>query len=323
MISGKTILIAPLDWGHGHATRSVSIIRELEKNNRVYIGVTAVTRDVLNEEFPNLTKVEVPSYNIKYSKHLPLWLKLLLQWPRILATIRKEQKLLQKLVNELGINLVISDNRFGFYSTNVHSVFITHQLFLKAPVFGAIAQYINHRFILKFNEVWVPDYEDEKTSLSGSLGHGKHFHPLVKYIGPKSRLTSYKTEVEIKYDYLILLSGPEPQHSMLARQLVAEARRLEQKKFAFCSQVFNAEPLTNMEVFYKPNSNQLAKIILQSKIIICRSGYSTLMDLHLLGKKDFILIPTPGQTEQEYLAEYWKRKFQTRTNSQKNFQPTE
>lgn len=312
MFSNKTIFFGALDWGLGHATRSVPIIRQLLKNNTVILGVTPLTKPIFDEEFPELKKIELPAYDIKYSSVFPLWLKLGLNVPRISQIIADENKLLIKITQENNIDVVISDNRFGLYSEKVHSVFITHQLFLKAPVFENFGSKLNQNYISKFNEVWVPDFENEKESLSGELCHGKSFHKNINYIGPQSRLADVITEVEKdKYDYLILLSGPEPTRTQLEEELLKKIK-LSNKKFAFVrGSKFKVEgfKLKNVDAFDFPTKEELKKLILSSKKIICRSGYSTLMDMHLLGKKELVLIPTLGQSEQEYLADYWKNKF--------------
>lgn len=321
MFNDKTIFYGALDWGLGHATRSVPIIRELLKNNKVILGVTPLTKTIFNEEFPELKKIDLPAYNIRYSKVFPLWLKLGLSSPRIYRIISDENKLLEKIISENKIEVVISDNRFGLHNEKAYSVFVTHQLFLKAPVFEGLGNKINQKYVLKYNEVWVPDYEDENISLSGELSHGKHFCNTVRYIGPKSRLQDIITEVEKdKYDYLFLLSGPEPQRTILEtsllklldpKKMIAVVRGIhipgDVPKSAFTLK--NENGYCGYEIYGMPKKEELKKLILSSKKIICRSGYSTLMDMHLLGKKELILIPTPGQTEQEYLAEFWKNKF--------------
>ncbi|MGZ4117802.1 MAG: glycosyltransferase [Bacteroidia bacterium] len=311
MLSGKTIFISALDWGLGHATRCVSLIRDLEKNNNIIIGITPLTKSIFDNEFPRLEKVNVPAYNIKYSPILPLWLKLFLDWPRIHSVIKNETFFLDDYVSKNKIDVVISDNRFGFHSKNVHSIFITHQLFLKTPFANTLAQDKNKKYILNFDEVWVPDFEEENKSLSGQLSHGDQFHKNVRYIGPQSRLK--KISSEKKFDYLFLLSGPEPQRSILKNNLVALAGKYPLLTFALSEQGSKTQDINpekgNFKTFISPTSVQLSELICSSNKIICRSGYSSLMDLYALEKKEIILVPTPGQTEQEYLAEYWSKKF--------------
>jgi hypothetical protein len=170
-----------------------------------------------------------------------------------------------------------------------------------------IAQKINKKYILNFDEVWVPDYEKTSESLSGELSHGKQFHKNVKFIGTQSRLQKI-LNVEKTYDYLFLVSGPEPQQSILKNSLVSKIKKYPRFKFALICSIHTDVFENNLDVFLLPNKTKLSELIAVSDRIICRSGYSTLMDLYALKKTKVILIPTPGQTEQEYLAEFWKNK---------------
>ncbi|MBA3662945.1 MAG: hypothetical protein H0W61_01885 [Bacteroidetes bacterium] len=308
MLSGKTIFISALDWGLGHATRCVPIIRRLEKDNKIIIGLTPLTKEIFETEFPFIEKINFPAYNIRYSSVLPVWLKLLADWPRISFVIKKEQILLEETIDKYKIDVVISDSRFGLHSKKAKTIFITHQLFLKAPFANRIAQQKNKKFILNFDEVWVPDFEDEGTSLSGKLSHDVHYHSNIQYIQPQSRLlkTSATTAA---YDCLFILSGPQPQQQIFSELIITKIKANPALKFAMvCSNKLNFAH-ENTSVFISPNAASLSEIICSSKKIICRSGYSTLMDLHTLDKQNIILVPTPGQTEQEYLAEYWAHNF--------------
>jgi hypothetical protein len=309
IFSDKNIFISPLDWGLGHATRCVPIIRGLEKNNNVIIGITPLTKSIFEEEFPALQKISLPSYNISYSMFFPLWMKLSAEWPRIAGVIRSEKKTLSKIIDAHEIDIVISDNRFGLHSSKARSIFITHQIFVKTPFAQGFAHRMNKNYIMNFDEVWIPDHEDEEKSLSGELSHGKHFHSGVKYIGPQSRLQ--KISSENKFDHLFLISGPEPQRSAFEDLLLEKAAQFPHLKFALARHGSTKEKKfpSNLSALISPDKLKLSEIISQSKTIVCRSGYSTLMDLHLLGKTGAILVPTPGQTEQEYLAEHWKKKF--------------
>lgn len=316
MLQNKTIFFSALDWGLGHATRCVPIIRDLLKNNKIIIGITPLTKTIFEEEFPELEKINLPAYNIRYSSFLPLWFKLMLQWPKISQIINAEKNLLAKIIKTHKIDYVISDNRFGLFSKNVHSVLITHQLFLKSPFANRLAQRINTKTILNFSEVWIPDFENEKESLSGDLSHGKHFHQNVKYIGPQSRLQRISS-LEKKYNGLFLLSGPEPQQTILKNKLIKLAENNSTLKFALISPRPTIKETKNIQTFIYPDKIKISELMGQSEVIFCRSGYSSLMDLHALNKKNIILIPTPGQSEQEYLAEYWSKKFSCRILPQK------
>jgi hypothetical protein len=313
LFTGKTIFYGALDWGLGHATRSVPIIKELLKNNTVILGITPFTRPIFDEEFPQLKKIELPAYNVTYSKILPVWIKLALSYPEISRIIKEEYKLLDRIIDENKVDVVISDSRFGLHSKKLHSIFISHQLFLKAPVFEQFGNKVNRNYILNFDEVWVPDHENGSESLSGELSHGEHFHDNVKYIGPQSRLKDAEASLlSDRYDYLFLLSGPEPTRSELEVSLLLKWNESPGKTVFFVrgskdhKENLERSPVSSLD---HPTKEELKSLIFSSNKIICRSGYSTLMDMHLLGKKDLILIPTPGQTEQEYLAEYWKERF--------------
>ncbi len=314
IFEGRTIFVAPLDWGLGHATRCAPLIRQLMQRNVVLLGVTPLTKPVFDQEFPSLQQIELPPYDVSYSAKVPLWLKILFDSPRIMRTVRREHRLLQQIVAAHHIDVVISDNRFGLYHRGVHSVFITHQLYVKAPVFVWLANKINKHYINRFSEVWVPDFADQAQSLSGDLSH-RHppLHPRISYIGPQSRLRDIGVEFPPQtYDYLLLLSGPEPQRTLLENML-AEKCAASGKRFALVRGGNRAtfKNRAGMDVFDFPDATTLKRLVLSSHTVICRSGYSTLMDMHALGKNTLLLIPTPGQTEQEYLAEYWYQHFGT------------
>ena len=168
----KRILVAPLNWGLGHATRCIPIINELIKCNfEPVIATDGIALDLLRKEFPEIEAIELPSYNITYSKNGFLFkLKILLSTPKILSTTIKEHKKAEQLVDKLNINGIISDNRLGFHSKKVPSIFITHQLHVLSGITTWISSKIHHLFINRYNECWIPDYKD-KNNLSGVLGH--------------------------------------------------------------------------------------------------------------------------------------------------------
>jgi spore coat polysaccharide biosynthesis predicted glycosyltransferase SpsG len=326
LISDKTIFISPLDWGLGHASRCVPLIYDLKKNNKIIIGVTELNAFFFEYYFPDLEKITLPSYQISYSKVLPLWFKLLLQWPKIKSVIKLENKVLEILVTKYKIDVVISDNRYGLYHKNVKSIFVTHQLNLQAPFSFGIANRINRKCIHRFSEVWVPDYQDKNQRLSGQLSDSEDIKIPVTYIGPQSALTIFKDKsIQKRIDYLILLSGPEPQRTILEEQLIEKFSSVSGEIVLVRGANFKSKTAPyHIKVINFAYDNQLKNLIVNAETIICRSGYSTLMDLHLLEKKQIILVPTPGQTEQEYLASYWHVKYGTTIINQqriKSFNP--
>ncbi len=320
MFSGKTIFIAPLDWGLGHATRCVPLIKRLSKNNTVIIGTTGANRDFFERYFPLLQKINLPSYNIRYSKTWPQWLKILWQWPHIASVIKQERKIIGTLITGKKIDVVISDNRFGLHHKEARCIFITHQVRLKTPFFSGFANYINQNYIHRFNELWIPDFEEAGNRLAGGLSDAAKIKIPVKYILPQSHLAESKEPgpASHKTDYLILLSGPEPQRSLLEEALVNKLEHSPKRTVLVRGAAHLPELITRqIQTVNFAEGAELRQLVVNAETVICRSGYSTLMDLYLLEKKQLILIPTPGQPEQEYLAEHWKEKFQAKIILQK------
>jgi len=257
---------------------------------------------LLQKEFPLLKSVELPPYNISYPKKgKNLKLKLLLQIPCIISAIRKERKMVSQLIEKENIAGIISDNRFGVYSKKVPSVYVTHQLNVLSGKTTFITSQIHQHFIKKFDECWVPDVEGV-FNFSGVLGHLKKHHFNLKYLGILSRFQP--KQLEIKYDFLLLLSGPEPQRTLLENKLLKEFQHFNGKILmvrGILNNTLEIKAPNNFKILNYLLANELEDAINQSNAVIARSGYSTIMDLAALGKKAFF-IPTPGQFEQEYLA---------------------
>ena len=311
-LAGKKLLVAPLDWGLGHATRCVPVIRDLlNADCKIWLAGEGAQEKLLREEFPSLPFLSLKGYRIKYGKS-GVTGKILLKIPSILRSIKEENKWLKEQVSKYEFDAVISDNRYGLYHEKLFSVFITHQLCIKS-VFGkwseSFLQKWNYKFIERFNECWVPD-EEGKNNLAGELSHPAKLPAIpVKYIGALSRFQQ-KNIKEIKGHLLIILSGPEPQRTILENKIIDQVvnypgsativRGLPVEK--------NIIPSTNTIHFYNHlPSEELNTEAMKAEFIISRSGYSTVMDIAALQKKS-ILIPTPGQTEQEYLADHLMQK---------------
>ncbi len=323
-----SVIIAPLDWGLGHATRCIPIIHILLKHHvSVFIAADGATKKILQKEFPNLNFLSLNGYKIAYPGKKGTFLtKMLLQAPRIMKTIRYERKWLAKAIEAYKIHAVISDNRFGLQHKNVKSIYITHQLHIETgyPFLNKIAQKIHYRFINRFDECWVPDAAGEK-NLAGILSHPKKLPAVpVKYLGPLSRFK--KNDVVKTVDILCVLSGPEPQRTIFEEILVKQSERLLLEKRLSVTIVRGLPKENDVPVTYHPGilffnhlpADELSNLISQSKIVICRSGYSSIMDLVTL-KQKAALVATPGQTEQEYLAASLSKKKMFITNAQSSF----
>lgn len=321
--AGKKLLVVPLDWGLGHATRCMPIIRDLLKNNcEVLLAGEGAQEKLLREEFPQLTFLPLKGYRIEYSKRA-LIAKLLLQIPAMLRSIREENNWLKEVVAHYGIDMVISDNRYGLYHENVFSVLLTHQLRIKSSLgkfSEAILQEWNYNLISRFDECWIPDEEGDN-NLAGELSHPEKLPSIpIKFIGPLSRFKKSGFQ-EMKNHLLIILSGPEPQRTIFENKIIGDivhypgsatiVRGLPGEK--------NILPSTNTIHFYNHLATQgLNEEMIKAEIVISRSGYSTIMDIAALEKKS-ILIPTPGQTEQEYLADHLMKKGFAYSVSQNDF----
>ncbi len=303
----KKILVAPLNWGLGHATRCIPIINELLRRNiEVILVADGRAYDLLAKEFPTLSLHRFPGYFITYSAKINLSLKVAMQMPKLAWGIFSEHRKLQKFISEFSIDAVISDSRFGMFSKKIPTAFITHQLAIPVPQFlgwtKKIVSHFNNFFVHQYTECWIPDYEGEK-NLSGKLSHSENLPRNKYYIGALSRFQTY--EIEKKYSLLVLLSGPEPQRTIFENIIIEQLKnsslivlivqgipeKNEEKKIA-----------ENITIISSLTTEKLNTAILASEIILSRSGYTTVMDLAALGKKA-IFVPTPGQMEQEYLAE--------------------
>lgn len=305
----KTILVAPLNWGLGHATRCIPIIKALQDNNFIpIIASDGIALDLLKKEFPYLKFLELPSYQIEYAKNGKYfkW-KLLKNCPKMIEAILEEKRLVKKWVKKHDIDGIISDNRLGVFSKKVPSVFITHQLNVMTGNTTWITSLLHQNIIKKYTECWIPDTLGTP-NLAGELSHLKNPDLNIKHIGPLSRL--HPKKVETKYDLMIILSGPEPQRGLLEEKLKKEIP-LYNGNVLFIKGIIEKEQkkeqIDNVTFYNFMHSRQLEQALNESNIIVCRSGYTSIMDLSKLNKKAFF-IPTPGQYEQEYLAKKLKKE---------------
>ena len=303
----KKILVAPLDWGLGHITRTFPIIKLLiERGHRVETCGNAIAEKLYQEEFPGIPHQQIQGYNPMYSRTNKQGWAMIKQSPKFFSIIKKEQQIAEELVRKNRYNAIISDNRFGFRSNNTTNIFICHQTEIMGPlILKPIFRFINRGYINRFDFCWIPD-TSEKINLSGELSSYENNNCFR--IGPQSRFnTALKTKQSYTYKYTAILSGPEPQRSLFEEKVSAFFNKQD-----FRCAIIQGAPLAKknsqkkIDFFPHLNSKDFLTLINESEIIICRSGYSNIMDLSRLQKKA-ILIPTPGQTEQEYLAKYHEK----------------
>ena len=316
------ILICPLNWGLGHASRDVLIVHKLlELGHKVILAGDGGSLKILQTEFPQLESIHLPTMvQITYFKHLPAWLKIFILSPFLLYDFIIERYRLKKIIRRIHPDIVISDNRYGLWSENVKSILISHQCSIKLPGFLKFLEYpaalLLRLLIEGFDICWIPDYPG-KQNLSGDLSH--HF-PLPRnavFIGPLSRFSVPGNQtVNVpgaqiqEAELLILLSGPEPQRTRLERIILKQIPALPVRTIIMQGlpgklEVKEISPSHTM--ISHMTTATLKQLIQNARYIICRSGYTSIMDLAEMKKKAMI-IPTPGQTEQEYLADYLEEK---------------
>jgi uncharacterized protein (TIGR00661 family) len=316
----KKILVAPLNWGLGHATRCIPIINALIENGfQPILASDGAALALLKKEFPNIVALELPSYQIEYAKNgLFFKWKLLVNSPKMIAAIWNEKRIIKEWVQKYQLSGVISDNRLGVFSKKVPSVFITHQLNVITGNTTWMTSKLHQKIILRFKECWIPDVE-ETPNLTGKLGHLNNSKLNLKYIGPLSRLN--KLEIPIRYQLLVVLSGPEPQRTLLEEILKKEVSRFA-GKVVFIKGIIEEQQIVkkigNTTFYNYMNAAELEKTFNESELVLCRSGYTTVMDLAKLEKKAYF-IPTPGQYEQEYLAKKYKREGWVPYSKQEHF----
>lgn len=327
----NNILICPLEWGLGHAGRMVPVAKKLlEGNNNVFIGAGEEHRSLFKNELNGLSYIDFPGFRPRYSRVFPQYIILLLKTPLLLCHIIKEHIALKRIIRDHKIDIVISDNRFGLWSRSVKTVYITHLPLIPLPPKLHSLEWIGivlHRFIIKkYTYCFIPDLPGE-LNVSGRLSHGIKLPGNVRFIGILSRFTECDpSRTGTGLDFLhntIILSGPEPQKGIL-RQKLTEI--LKDQKIP--NVILEGRPGGTKEVVRSGNNiscshlctNEMAEVISGSGSIVCRSGYTTIMELISLNRSALI-IPTPGQTEQEYLAHYLSGKGWFSTVSQKDLGP--
>ncbi len=334
----KRVLICPLNWGLGHATRCIPVIKELiNQEADVMIASDGDSLELLKKEFPSLKYQSLSTKAINYSASGNMVWQMIKSSPRMFRNIYQEHQQIKKLIKEFNIDIVISDNRYGCWSKNCFSVFITHQLNIQCPKglkwLQPLLNRINHFFIRKYNECWVPD-EKELPGLSGILSHGDYYLPQIHFIGALSRFAEVDNSIDKSdrnkypentplspwrgaggeaksFDLLVILSGLEPQRTIFENQIIEQVSsrsigtNLQSLIVRGKPKEISVPKVTSTITIVNHLETPLLKFHIQhAKNILCRPGYSTIMDLAVLGRKA-IIVPTPGQTEQEYLAGFF------------------
>ena len=316
-------MVAPLDWGLGHATRCIPLIDHLlGRGVQVYLGGAGDSLKLLKEAYPQLPSLELPAYKVSYSHNSQQIRKIGQQLPRLHRVIRQEHQTLKKWIKTHPLSGIISDNRYGCWHPKLPSVFLCHQLSPQLPrqlsLFQRALARLHLRFLAPFQEIWIPDYAGE-ASLSGKMSQTSKDLPFIKHLGPLSRFDGYvppsdEISIEVlsgKKPYLLaVLSGPEPQRSLLEEMIRIQAQSLDKPCWIIQGkwESSSVQAKGNCTLIPHMHQHDLYLALQEAEWVLSRSGYSSLMDFSALGLKKVILVPTPGQTEQEYLAHRMKQK---------------
>jgi hypothetical protein len=313
-MSGRTVLISPLNWGFGHAGRMIPLALELKRRgHEVVFGADAALLPLIEGELPGIKLIEIPGLHIRYSRLLPQYVCIFLQMPKVILYAVREHSLLKRLAAEIKPDIIVSDNRFGFYHRKIFSVYVTHQLRIPFPrllrFMEPLAVWLHRKIITRYDLCLVPDYPGP-VNLSGRLSHDLNIPGNVHYMGPLSRFSDPAlTTDNITPDHpccSLILSGPEPQRSLLLEKVSRELRGI--RLYVLSTTPVQAVSSSNSGTTFiiKPDAGTMRDLVSRSTMVIARAGYSSVMELVSLGK-GAVLIPTPGQTEQEYLGEYLNR----------------
>jgi spore coat polysaccharide biosynthesis predicted glycosyltransferase SpsG len=312
------ILVCPLEWGLGHAGRMIPLVRRLqEKGHNLFIGAGSELQRFFHAELTGVKYIDFRGFSPSYSVHLPQYAALLLRMPVLIFHAAAEHFRLKRIIKNNNIDIVISDNRFGLWNRKVKTVYVTHQVRIPFPEKFRSYEWIGtglHRFIIKkYSFCFIPDLPGE-LNLSGRLSHEVKMTVTTRFIGILSKFTdchpAQKSGKESVPDITIILSGPEPQKGILRQKLVGIFKEKGLKVVILEGKPGTSEPVSRIGNTISYNhlpSGEMAELLTCSKNIITRSGYTSIMELISLNRTA-LLIPTPGQTEQEYLAKYLSAK---------------
>lgn len=319
------VLVSPLDWGLGHATRLVPIVRLLlSRGHNVFLAGSGNSLRVLQAEFPMLAVISLPSFSPRFVSGDSQVMRLIAQVPRFIFCKQRERTLTSRIVRSHNIDLIISDNRYGVRSSKCRSYILTHQFRPRvsagcpAWIERVVARVLAH-WISKFNGCLVPDVALDGSGYAGSLSVPTAEVGGVRAVGILTRLTKVPSEDLPPVEFLGIVSGPEPQRTIfedILRSKFANTGKLCVIVRGCPSDVGSDSRQGNLHLISHCDARRLAGLILSARHIVCRSGYSSVMDLQGLGRRA-LLVPTPGQAEQEYLADHLRSfGFATTTQQQ-------
>jgi hypothetical protein len=310
-----SVLVSPLNWGLGHATRDIPVIHELNRRGHdVTIAACGNALSVLKREFPDCRYIEFPDYPAPYSSGSLFLPKFCAYLPLLVRALAAERRALQRILAQDHYDLIISDNRLGVYSDQIPSLFITHQIHFHFPALiwpvELFALLLNRMLHTKFDRVIVPDNPPGPCSLAGKLSRPllPSTYRHIYFAGILA--TARKQDASEDLDYLCIISGPEPQRTVFEQILLPQLPEIPGTKVVLLGSpthrsVACPDPHTTIKSYV--DTEEKITLLNRARFIICRSGYTTMMELAEVQKRHGLFVPTPGQTEQEYLSAYYRK----------------
>ncbi len=334
-MNGIKVLISPLNWGFGHAGRMIPLAMQLQQRGCViFLAGEAPLLRMAERDLPGIRMIEIPGFTVRYSRFLPQYICIFLQLPVIIASAVRDHRMLRRLAKQIRPSAIISDNRFGFFHEEIFSVYVTHQLRIPFPAplrfLEPLAAWMHSLIIRRYDLCLVPDYPGD-INLSGRLSHlGRrnrkglslvYMGPLSRFAIPDASPAGSNDSLPLPSEYIcLILSGPEPQRTLLLEK-VLEA--LPATPIA----VLTATPVhhglqtgTAAHSITSPGTATMRRVIDGASLVIARAGYTSIMELASL-KRGAVLIPTPGQPEQEYLGDYLDGRYGFITMKQNRLGP--
>ncbi|MFP4223274.1 MAG: glycosyltransferase [Phycisphaeraceae bacterium] len=309
----RRILFGTSSWGLGHATRDLVLIRALlEAGCEVTVVATGpalkVLRGELGERCDYLDWPDMPS-TISRST-IGFYVKTISFIPRIFLAWFDEKRRLRKLLRDRPIDVVISDHRYGLVTDAVPCFFISHSPRYIAPWRSWFMETCMELFVAAWlrpaEKLLVPDHDQR--GLSGDMSHKTRFFPREKmvFLGQLSSLSLPDDPPGQDIDTFISISGPEPQRTRFQAKVLGQLGRLKGRTVVTLGLPGREPPRVkdvpaNVEIHAYLGRAEQQRMMLRSRLVVCRSGYTTLMELAELGRPA-LLVPTPAQTEQLYLA---------------------
>jgi predicted glycosyltransferase len=307
-----TILVSPLDWGLGHASRMIPLIgRFVQDGHHVILAGSGRSAELLRTTFPGLRFISLPGHTVQWGSGKHSYFQLILQVPALIISVFREHRLTGHIIRKENVDIIISDNRYGLHNRKIYSVLITHQV---SPVLPAVFRWLEfplYRIILKliqrFDQCWIPDFADPENNLSGKLSHRYKNPSNAKYIGILSRFSDPDQSGLLRqarpYEVVVVLSGPEPQVSEFEKQIIGQLIPLKKSAIVIRGMRNMPMEIKSPMIHQVPHleGKAFSLVLKQAGVVISRSGYSGIMDFVALGISA-LLVPSPGQSEQEYLA---------------------